>query len=120
MSGAIYIAGPMRGYPNFNFPAFNAAADYWSRVCGFDVFNPAQDDMEKYGCDISEGNNNGCEKQAEQEHGFSLRDALARDCDWLCRDATHIYMLKGWEQSKGATAEWALANALGLEVYYQQ
>lgn len=120
MNKAIYIAGPMRGYPNFNFPVFNAAADYWERVCGFTVFNPAQDDVEEYGTDISVGNDTGCEEQAAKEHGFCLRDALARDTEWICKTATHIYMLKGWEASKGARAEWALADALGLTILYEQ
>jgi len=28
-------------------------------------------------------------------------------------------MLKGWENSRGAGAEWALARALGLRFHYQ-
>lgn len=32
---------------------------------------------------------------------------------------THIYMLRGWENSKGATAEHAVAKWIGLEIIYQ-
>ena len=39
----IYIAGPMRGYENFNFPAFDAAAQLY-RAIGYEVFNPADKD----------------------------------------------------------------------------
>lgn len=35
----IYIAGPMRGYPEHNVPAFNRAADRF-RALGWDVVNP--------------------------------------------------------------------------------
>lgn len=37
----IYIAGPMTGRPEFNFPAFHAAAAEW-RKCGWAVHNPAE------------------------------------------------------------------------------
>jgi hypothetical protein len=37
----IYIAGPMTGYPESNYPAFNAAAATW-RAMGWDVENPAE------------------------------------------------------------------------------
>jgi hypothetical protein len=37
----IYIAGPMTGLPDFNYPAFNAAAAAW-REAGWTVINPAE------------------------------------------------------------------------------
>ncbi len=33
--------------------------------------------------------------------------------------ADAIYMLKGWEQSKGATAEHAIAVAINLPIHYE-
>lgn len=72
----LYLAGPMRGIPEFNFPAFmSAAADL--RAQGHIVFNPAERDNRVHGCDISKGNATGDETQAMIEHGFSLRLALA-------------------------------------------
>lgn len=38
----VYIAGPMTGIDDYNFPAFNAAARAW-REAGWDVFNPAEE-----------------------------------------------------------------------------
>lgn len=38
----VYIAGPMTGLPDFNFPAFHAAAAAW-RAAGWEVFNPAEE-----------------------------------------------------------------------------
>ena len=111
MAKAYYIAGPMRGYPEFNFPAFGNAADYY-RARGHFVFNPAERDIKK-GFDPSGLKGTPAELELLK---FDLRDALAADCDFICRVATHIHMLEGWANSKGATAERALALALGLTV----
>lgn len=115
----IYIAGPMRGYPEFNFPAFYAAAELLS-FAGWTVFNPANRDNERHGKDISKGNPTGSEEVAAVQHGFSLREALRDDTQWITMEADAIYMLRGWEKSSGATAERALAIALHHEVIYEQ
>ena len=111
----LYLAGPMRGIPEFNFPAFRAAAAQL-RSQGYEVFNPAERDNERHGCDISIGNVHGDEKLASEQHGFNLRVALGDDLAYICKEADGIAMLPGWEKSKGATAERATAIALGLEV----
>lgn len=111
----IYLAGPMRGIPEFNFPAFYAAADKL-RAEGHDVFNPAERDNKKHGTDISKGNATGDEAVAAAQHGFNLREALGADLAFICAEADAIALLPGWEQSKGANAERATAVALGLAV----
>lgn len=111
----VYVGGPMRGIPQFNFPAFHTAAGQL-RQLGWIVFNPAEKDTERHGTDISKGNNTGCEKLAAEQYGFDLRVALGDDLAWICEQADAIALLPGWEKSKGATAEHATAVALGLEV----
>lgn len=37
----LYLAGPMTGLPDYNFPAFHAAAAQW-RALGWEVENPAE------------------------------------------------------------------------------
>jgi len=113
----IYLAGPMRGIAHFNFPAFMAAAEVL-REQGHEVFNPAERDNQHHGTDISKGNHNGCEEQASREYGFNLREALAADLEWICKEAEAIALLPGWGDSKGACAEHAVTFALGLEVIY--
>lgn len=109
----VYVAGPMTGIPEFNFPAFNAAAATL-RADGHVVFNPAERDIERHnGVDISKGNASGSQEEAAKVHGFSLRDALADDTWWICKEADAIALLPGWENSKGARAEHALSVALG-------
>ena len=111
----IYLAGGMRGIPEFNYPAFHAAAAEL-RAQGHIVFSPAERDIEVHGIDISAGNATGCEHKAAQEHGFNLREALKDDLVWICLEADAIALLPGWEASKGACAERATALALGLQV----
>nr|WP_228747873.1 DUF4406 domain-containing protein [Bradyrhizobium sp. BR 10289] len=108
------MAGPMRGIPAFNFPAFHAAAAAL-RAQGHTVFSPAEKDNERHGTDISADNPTGSEELAAQQHGFNLREALGVDLAWICSDAEAIALLPGWESSKGVRAEVAAAEALGLE-----
>ena len=108
-----YIAGPMRGFKAFNFPAFFGAAEHL-RAIGAEVFSPAERDLEFYkenGIDVMEQEGTNEELAAMD---FDLREAFASDTEFICRKATHIYMLPGWSRSTGATAERALAIALGL------
>ena len=113
----VYVAGPMRGYPQFNFPAFYKAAKKL-RSKGHVVFNPAERDTKIYGSKLAKENDNGDATVAKKKFGFSLREALAADTQWICLRAQAIALLPGWEKSKGAQAELALANALDLKVIF--
>jgi len=110
----IYIAGPMRGIPYYNFPAFDKArerliADEW------DVVSPADMDRE-HGFHAS---------TLPADHdwntvpdGVTLEGCVARDLEAVQRvDA--IYMLDGWHDSKGARAEYSVAAWMGKEVLYE-
>ena len=112
----VYLAGPMRNIPHFNFPAFHKGAAYL-RARGHVVFSPAEVDNEIHGKDISKGNATGDENQAEEEHGFNLREAMARDLHFICTEAEAIALLPGWKDSKGACAEFMVARALGLKMF---
>ncbi len=114
----IYVAGTMRGYPAFNFPAFRVATNKL-REEGHEVFSPVEKDEdihEEGAFDVFE---TGDEEEATKVIGFSLRKALGDDTAWICREAEAIYMLKGWEGSKGAIAGKALGEALRLEIMYE-
>lgn len=111
----IYVAGPMRGIPEFNFPAFKAAAEKL-RAEGHTVFNPAEADNDRHGVDISKGNVTGDESIAASQHGFNLREALGHDLAFICGEADAVALLPGWQNSKGAIAERATGIALGLEI----
>ena len=110
----IYLSGPMRGIPYFNFPRFMAEATRL-RADGHEVFCPAEEDLKKYGprvCASPTGNLADIDPTIK----FSLRDAFLRDCTYICLDADTMVMLPGWASSKGATAEYSLAVALGHKI----
>lgn len=87
-----YIAGPMSGLQDFNRPAFHDAAAKLRRL-GYVVENPAE-------CSLPEGS----------EWSAYMRSGITQ----LMR-CSLIVMLPGWEKSRGATIEHALAGQLGIE-----
>lgn len=104
----IYIAGPMSGYPEFNFPKFFLTEKQLTRE-GWHVFNPAnKSNEEAVTKDASFGEGDGA---ALVKSGWSFRDAYKWDTDRVI-SADAIYMLKGWEASPGATGEHAVAVAM--------
>jgi hypothetical protein len=112
----LYLAGPMRGIRDFNFPAFHEAAAKL-RARGHEVFSPAERDIEMYGPDIAQGNLFGDEGIAARDHGFNLREALLADIEFICKHADGVVMLPGWLNSNGAIAERQVALALDLKIF---
>ncbi|MCY1527250.1 hypothetical protein D9M68_623110 [compost metagenome] len=49
----IYLAGPMTGLPEFNYPAFHAEAARL-RALGYQVENPAENQAQDLSTEISE------------------------------------------------------------------
>jgi len=92
------VAGPMTGIEDFNYPVFNAAADDL-RAKGFDVLNPV---------DIEALNDTG----QPQAWDWYMRHAIA-----MVAQADGLAMLPGWENSKGARLEHAIAEALKLDIH---
>lgn len=122
----VYIAGPMTGYEYFNFPAFDNAYEALKYSYGFadrDIFSPADHDrmlLKKSNYWMpQESDSTGPWKAWSIPGAPDLRTMLGQDLEWICKEATHIYMLKGWEKSSGARTEHTLAVALGLEIMYQ-
>jgi hypothetical protein len=88
---SIYIAGPMTGYPNFNFQAFHDAAAKW-KALGWKVWNPAEKDEEDGvvdGAGWAEGDD-----QKLVASGWNFRDAFEWDCQKVIQSDA-IYVLRG-------------------------
>ena len=87
----IYLAGPMTGYQDFNYPAFNAEAARL-RALGFEVENPAETpDQPSW----------------EAYMRIALRQMLT--CDTVA-------LLPGWINSRGANLERNVAQKVGLTI----
>jgi hypothetical protein len=91
----IYLSGPMKGYPNKNYPLFNKVANKL-RELGHEVYNPAEF---KY-------------KGKE----FPFRKAFAEYSKFICEEAEAIVMLPGHLQSTGATTELGLARNCKIQI----
>ncbi|MNO45549.1 hypothetical protein D3C76_358160 [compost metagenome] len=89
----VYIAGPMTGIEDFNFPAFNAMADNM-RAGGWHVENPADHGV---------------------VHGAEWADYLRYDVGRLAT-CEAIMLLPGWSKSKGANLEVTIARQLGMPI----
>jgi Domain of unknown function (DUF4406) len=111
----IYLAGPMQGHKDFNFPAFHEAA-MRLRLEGNNVFSPAEKDIEMHGGEALKSETG--DPAEAISNGFSLRHALYHDTKYICLHADAIALLPGWERSSGAQAEHRLAVALGLDIIY--
>ena len=92
----VYISGPMTGYPDLNFPAFNAKAKEL-RDRGYDVVNPV---------DINPD-------PSADWYDCIVADILAM------RDCTTIYMLDGWYMSAGANIERWVAIKNNMTIMYE-
>lgn len=103
----IYLAGPMRGLPQWNFPAFKEAKKRLEAQ-GHHVFCPAT-------MDEALGYGQYAGATTEEEKAQHLRHVMKNDINCLMH-ANAIALLPGWERSRGATVELALAQFLGLTV----
>lgn len=79
----LYLAGPMTGYRDYNFPTFNAVTRYL-RSRGHTVTNPA----ENFG------------GRVDLPWATYLRQALRQ-----VLDARHVALLPGWQGGLGASIE---------------
>jgi hypothetical protein len=92
----LYVAGPMRGYKNLNFDAFNKKTAEL-REKGFIVINPVE---------------------INPDQDANYLDCMRADIRAIT-ECSGIYLLKGWENSEGANAEYQVARMLKLKVYFE-
>lgn len=86
----LYLAGPMTGYPDWNYPAFMEVEDRLTKI-GFLVTNPARlgDPSQPWRINMR----------------LSIRAML--ECDGVA-------LLSGWSTSPGARLEYQVARDLGI------
>lgn len=91
----VYIAGPMTGIPEYNYPEFHVASIALARA-GHEPVNPAQDHGHPLG--------------TKPWHWY-MRRAIT-----LMMTADAVALLDGWEGSSGAVLESELAIQLDMPV----
>ena len=92
----VYIAGPMTGIPELNYPAFNRAEKRISEKIGCRILNPARQP-------------DGLEYEEYMRRGFA-------DIE----EATAIFLITGWEKSKGAVRELKYAIRKGKKIFFEE
>ena len=108
----LYIAGPMRGVAQFNFPLFMEVERKLVDQ-GHKVWNPARKDLEA-GLDVTDMKGDMVEMEAVN---FDLRAAIEWDLHAIVREVEGLVMLPEWRTSSGAKVEFALARFLGLKIF---
>lgn len=111
----VFIAGPMTGIPHFNHPAFHEA-EALLKSDGHIVFSPAGMDDVVYGPKFASTNLNGDEQEGAENFGYNRRTAMASGISFICLDADCVVLLPGWQRSRGALAEKAVAESLSIPV----
>jgi len=104
----IYIAGPMSGIEDWNFPAFFEAEKQLKEL-GYETLNPAAND--------------GANLETAIQNAISARDDGATWASYMRRDlhslvlSDSLCLLPNWQSSKGASLEVYVAKALGIPLY---
>lgn len=91
----IYISGPMEGVENYE-ENFRRAENYLENQ-GYEAVNPANIDVT----------------------GMSREEILKMDIEllWGCDG---IYILKGWQRSRGANREYGFALGCGMPIMHEE
>ena len=87
----LYVAGPMSGFPELNFPAFHAETSRL-RALGYEVVNPAEINTDQ-----------------NAEWAACMREDIR---ELITCDA--IVLLPGWMKSRGASIEYHIALRLKM------
>lgn len=102
----VYLAGPMRGIPDFNFPAFDNARERL-RDWGWSVHCPAEKDRQNGFDEVGKA---GADHEAK-----SISEYMKEDLPLVC-DSDAVVCLPGWSRSEGAKLEVAVAHRLGKPI----
>jgi len=95
MNDIIYLSGPMNGYDNYNFDAFDMWADRL-RESGYVVLSPAE--------------TAGGAQHLDRHWYFRFDFAIIATVNY-------VFLMPGWNESAGAKAEAIMACEMGIPLY---
>ena len=90
----VYISGPITGRDEKEYKNDFNSTELWLTGLGYDVVNPVSDGVIE---------------------GWEWSDYMRRDIKQLC-SCDYIYLIKGWENSKGCCLEYNVAFQLGIKI----
>lgn len=114
----VYIAGPMQGKPYYNYPLFDTIASDLPHILGVSVVNPAEEMRFYAKKNKLHFNEKECPTGTEYTYppGHWKNYAGILMCELTLCDC--IYVIEESKTSKGLAAEVALAEYLGIPVFY--
>lgn len=113
-----YLAGPMSGKPQYNYPLFLEAAEKM-REAGWRIINPAEMDKEEVFEESMAAEETKVLGMGDTVAGHTWGDFLSRDVKLIAdSDIDSIMLLPEWETSKGARLEVFVCMNLGYPVYF--
>jgi hypothetical protein len=104
-SGRVYIAGPMKGIPDLNYPKFMKMTAA-GRGCHWDIQNPAGLGSKRGVLD----EDFSLASRHPQVQGMVIISGLS-----LLATCSTMVLLDGWEESNGSLIELMLANRIGIK-----
>ena len=100
MITSVYIAGPMNGIKDCNYPLFQKQTEFLRRL-GYSVVSPVELNLEV-----------GVDRGANAASIQVKREAMARDCKAITQECCAMALLPNWRKSGGTVVEVALAKYL--------
>lgn len=101
----LYLAGPMAGFPEHNYPLFTQVAGRLRKL-GYTVLSPHE-----------VPDNIAIQQNCTDEEAVkSWARCIVRDLHVMF-SCNAIALLPGWERSRGATLEVLLAKTLGFTIF---
>jgi hypothetical protein len=110
ISNTLYLAGPMRGFPLYNFGEFARGAKAL-RSMGYLVESPAEYDLAK-GLNPAEPLDSETNAKV-----FDINAVLKEDFEIILEKCSGLAMLPGWRKSSGACAEVVVAYYSGKMIW---
>ena len=112
----IYLSGPMTGLSDLNRPAFDAAEKRLTAQGHF-VINPHRiSELFGTAAEIAKAFQSHYYEESRHPFAEAIYESVMSADLAAVRSCDAIYLLRGWESSRGAKKELAKALAHGLQV----
>lgn len=121
----LYLAGPMSGIPQFNYPEF-ARITKELRGAGYNIISPAEHDTPRQQ-GMAVASNDGLidgkmpvDDRTIKFDGETWGDVLARDVKLIFDRCDGVVVMQNWGKSRGARLEVFVANLTARSIFVYQ